>query len=66
MSMRDDSAALSAAGRALSERRWGRPRVQTLVAELRERRDQLGTAQLEALTELVEEAKAMRGIDHER
>jgi hypothetical protein len=55
MSMRSDD--LSAAGRALSERRWGHPRVQTLVAELRERRDQLGTAQIEQLRELVEEAK---------
>jgi hypothetical protein len=59
MSMRsDDLAALSAAGRALSERRWGHPRVQTLVAELRERRDQLGVEQLEVLRELVESAEA--------
>ena len=62
MSMRsDDLAALSAAGRALSECRWGHPRVQTLVAELRELRDQLGTAQLEALSELLEEAKSKKG-----
>ena len=54
MSMRSDD--LSAAGRALSERRWGHPRVQTLVAELRERRDQLGTEQLEQLRELLDGA----------
>ena len=49
-------------GGALSAKRWGYPRVKTLVDELTEEGlDQLGTAQLEALTRLVEEAKAKRG-----
>ena len=59
MSMRgDDQAAVSAAARALSAKRWGHPRVQTLVTELRERRDQLGSEQLKQLRELVDGAEA--------
>jgi hypothetical protein len=47
----------SAAGRALAEKRWGHSRVETLVSELRERRDQLRTEQLEQLRELLDQPR---------
>jgi hypothetical protein len=52
--------ASSEAAKALAHARWGTQRLDKLVDELRERRDELGDSQLSELRALVDEPKGNR------
>jgi hypothetical protein len=50
----------SAAARELSRQRWGTRRVDTLIAELTERREQLQPVHVKALRRVLEPARQER------
>jgi hypothetical protein len=52
---------VSEAGRMLSRKRWGDTRLKSLIAELEQRRAELGADHLRELQELVDERSDDRG-----